>query len=94
MEWEAFIPDPPPKPDEADNILFVSVFLSEDFWISAVDMSSVDSEELEKTLFSGLLTGHCQSASSRVKVQHSSEFSVSAFSSLSKFLIWIEQKLN
>ena len=60
------------------------------FWISAVDMSSVDSEELEKTLFSGLLTGHCQSASSRVKVQHSSEFSVSAFSSLSKFLIWIE----
>ena len=53
-------------------------------------MFSVDSEQLEKTLFSGLLTGHCQSASSRVKVQHSSEFSVSAFSSLSKVLIWIE----
>lgn len=32
MEWEAFIPDPPPKPDEADSILFVSVFLSEDFF--------------------------------------------------------------
>ena len=55
MEWEAFIPDPPPKPDEAHNILFVSVFFSEDFfWISAVDMFSVDSEQLEKTLFSGL----------------------------------------
>ena len=31
MEWEAFIPDPPPKPDEAENVLFVYVFLSEDF---------------------------------------------------------------
>ncbi len=60
------------------------------FWISAVDMFSVNSEQLEKTLFSGLLMSDCQIASSRVKVQHSSEFSVSTFSSLSKFLIWIE----